>query len=98
MDYETFKKLVDRYSLRIGNRFRFDHLCSDHDFEIVGHSVYYGLVIYRHPSYCDYKRFDDEYGVYSVQGLADDIRYNSWYHAIQIDENRNDINKTQTIQ
>lgn len=86
MKYTNFKELVDKYHFEIGNRFRYTHLCSDNDEQIVGHDVYRGLLICKSIKY-------EVYLVHNIQGMADDIRRNVANHWVQIDEHRKDIIK-----
>lgn len=89
MTCEAFYDLVKKYHFEIGNRFRYDRLCSDNDEQIVGHDVYRGLLICKSIKYFDWQK--EEYHNHDIQKWADYIRCRTAYHWIQIDEHRNDI-------
>lgn len=89
MKFEDFNDLVKKYHFEIGNRFRYDKLCSDNDEQIVGHDVYRGLLICKSIKYAEWQK--EEYLNHDIQEWADDIRCRMAHHWVQIDEHRNDI-------
>ena len=89
MTHEEFYKLVNEYHFEIGNRFRYDGLCSDNDEQIVGHDVYRGLLICKSIKYADWQK--EEYHNHDIRAWADDIRCRKAHHWVQIDEQRYDV-------
>ena len=89
MNWEDFSNLVKKYHFEIGNRFRYDKLCSDNDEQIVGHDVYRGLLICKSIKYTDWQK--EEYHNHDIQEWADDIRCNTAHHWVQINEHREDV-------
>lgn len=89
MKYVDFNNLVKEYHFEIGNRFRYDGLCSDNDEEIVGHDVYRGLLICKTIKYIHWQK--EGYKVHDILDYANDIRCRCAHHWVQIDKNRKDI-------
>lgn len=89
MKFEKFNQLVKDYHFEIGNRFRYNKLCSDNDEQIVGHDVYRGLLICKTIKYADWQK--EEYHNHDIQAWANDIRCRKAHRWVRIDEHRNDI-------
>lgn len=86
------EQLAEAYGIKIGNRYRIDHLCSDNDQEILGIDFKAGEVKMKRYLYGYKDGMMDEYFTCSlmfvIKNLADRNMWNRW---IQIDENRNTI-------
>ena len=89
MKYEDFYKLVKVYHFEIGNRFRYNGLCSDNDEQIVGHDVFRGLLICKSIKYFDWQ--EEEYCNHDIREWARDILCRTAHHWVQINERREDV-------
>lgn len=86
-----YMQLAEKHGIKVGNRYRIDHLCNDNDREIVDIDFEKGLVTVekRFGIYNGYK--EPERWQMSIEGVIGYLKPNQAYRWIQIDENRNDI-------
>ena len=88
---------MKKEDLFVGQKFRYDHLCSDNDFyisEICSTTDTVTLKSIRHPKYtCHAHPFYDKYGfgynIVSIQSFIDDCNRNTWDKPIPYRDNNN---------
>jgi len=87
---KTIQDLVNA-GVKIGNKYRIDHLCSDNDVEVLSMSNdNQGTItlqrLHRSSGYGDPKPYK-----IPICMFLEDLMPNQWYKYIQIDDERNDI-------
>lgn len=88
METMNYRQLAEEHNIKVGNRYRIDHLCSDNDREITSIDFETGKAtikvgIYKHS--CETKIYTT-----SIQNIIkSEFFADRW---IQIDEHRHDIN------
>ena len=87
----TAMSLAVENGIKVGNRYRIDHLCSDNDREVLDIDFEKGEVTLKECLYGTVGRHSPEPFTVSMKFVADEIGREQWYRWILIDNDRNDI-------
>ena len=83
--------LAFKNGIKVGNRYRVDHLCSDNDTEILDIDFENGEVTLKDCLYGYQGRHDGEPWKNPIKFVSEQITRDQWYRWILIDKERNDI-------
>jgi hypothetical protein len=88
---KDYKQFAEKHGIKIGNRYRIDHLCNDNDRMVVDIDFEKGIatVEKRFGIYDGYK--EPEKWQMSLEGIAEYLKPNQAYQWILVDENRKDV-------
>lgn len=92
----AFQSLAEQNGIKVGNRYRIDHLCRDNDREILNIDFKTGTVTMKECLYQYHGYHSPEPFSLPLQNVVNEINRESWYKWIRIDENRKDIKKEDT--
>ena len=87
----TAMSLAVENGIKVGNRYRLDHLCSDNDREVLDIDFEKGEVTLKECLYGRVGRHSPEPFTVPMKFVADEIGREQWYRWILIDNDRNDI-------
>ena len=86
-----YEQLATKYDIKVGNRYRINHLCSDNDREILDIDFKTGKVKMKQYIYGHNDGFMEEFFTNSLPFVIQQLNANQCYSWIQIDQNRHDI-------
>ena len=86
-----YEQLASKYGIKVGNRYRINHLCSDNDREILDVDFKTGEVKMKQYIYGHNDGFMEEFFTNSLLFVMQQLDQNQCYSWIQIDQNRHDI-------